>query len=135
MKIIRRIKSSPLTGISQTDPINKVPSTPTPKQVTKYTHLYSPPVEDSTNKVAMMEAALTDTLLCTDLDSLEKCLQTLFSIGITEEILQNFSVEGFDDINPNLIPLLNQLKQKYEKDPSKISILGLLLGILALFGL
>ena len=130
---ITRIVSSPVTGVSQTNPINQLPNTSTPKQTARTT--YTPSVINDVNMIEAMEAALTDMLLATDLDTLEECLQTLFSIGITKEVLQNFSTEGFDEINPNLIPLLKQLKQKYEKDPSKISMLGLLLSILALFGI
>ena len=133
MKITRKIESSPVGKISQVDPLYVNQPSYKNKPITRYE--VSPSVINDVNLLEAQEIAIENVLLSDNLQDLEYYLELLYSMGVSEKSLKQFPVEDYKELNPNLIPLLKQLKQKYEKDPSKISKLGLLLSILLLFGI
>lgn len=132
MKIIRNIKSSPIAPISY---VNRV----TPEYTSKQTHAIN--TNDHTgdiNDVNVSEAsevAIENVLLSDNLEELEYYIELLARMGISQNFIDNFPVKEYEELNPHLVPLLKQLKKKYETNSTDIKILGLIVGLLALLGI
>ena len=132
MKIIRNIKSSPIAPISY---VNRV----TPEYTSKQTHATNTNNHTSDiNDVNISEAsevAIENVLLSDNLEELEYYIELLARMGISQNFIDNFPVEEYKELNPHLVPLLKQLKKKYETNSTDIKILGLIVGLLALLGI
>lgn len=131
MKIIRNIKSSPIAPISY---INRV----TPEYTSKQIHSINTDNHvNDINDVNISEAsevAIENVLLSDNLEELEYYIELLARMEIPQNFIDNFPIKEYKEINPHLIPLLKQLKKKYETNSTDIKILGLIVGLLALLG-
>lgn len=132
MKIIRNIKSSPIAPISY---VNRV----TPEYTSKQTHATNTNNHTSDiNDVNISEAsevAIENVLLSDNLEELEYYIELLARMGISQNFIDNFPVKEYEELNPHLVPLLKQLRKKYETNSTDIKILGLIVGLLALLGI
>ena len=132
MKIIRNIKSSPIAPISY---VNRV----IPEYTSKQAHATS--TNNHTNDIndvnisEASEVAIENVLLSDNLEELEYYIELLARMGISQNFIDNFPVKEYEELNPHLVPLLKQLKKKYETNSTDIKILGLVVGLLALLGI
>lgn len=132
MKIIRNIKSSPIAPISY---VNRV----TPEYISKQAHPTN--TNNHTNDIndvnisEASEVAIENVLLSDNLEELEYYIELLARMGISQNFIDNFPVKEYEELNPHLVPLLKQLKKKYETNSTDIKILGLIVGLLALLGI